>query len=43
MYNKPHAFENEIFEHYREQTKAINNAIILLKKHNYGIIKPKRN
>jgi hypothetical protein len=38
MSHKPHAFENQIFNHYREQAKAINDAIALLKDHNYTII-----
>ena len=36
--NKVNAFENEIFDHYRERAKAINKAIELLKEHNYTII-----
>ena len=38
MAHTPHAFENQIFEHYRTQAKAINDAILLLKEHNYIII-----
>tara|TARA_R110000803_G_scaffold63573_2_gene124255 strand:+ start:347 stop:493 length:147 start_codon:yes stop_codon:yes gene_type:complete len=38
MAHTPHAFENQIFEHYRTQAKAINDAIELLKEHNYIII-----
>jgi|TARA_R110000772_G_scaffold10520_1_gene33506 hypothetical protein len=38
MAHTPHAFENQIFEHYRTQAKAINDAIALLKEHNYIII-----
>tara|TARA_R110001592_G_scaffold95756_2_gene275604 strand:- start:1312 stop:1461 length:150 start_codon:yes stop_codon:yes gene_type:complete len=36
--NKVNAFENEIFDHYRQRAKAINKAIELLKEHNYTII-----
>tara|TARA_R110000796_G_scaffold48672_4_gene116710 strand:- start:2263 stop:2415 length:153 start_codon:yes stop_codon:yes gene_type:complete len=38
MSHTPHAFENQIFEHYREKQKSINNAITLLKENNYTII-----
>ena len=38
MAHTPNAFENQIFEHYRERAKAINEAIKLLKEHNYTII-----
>lgn len=38
MAHTPNAFENQIFEHYRERAKAINEAIELLKEHNYTII-----
>tara|TARA_R110000744_G_scaffold102940_4_gene197584 strand:+ start:1748 stop:1903 length:156 start_codon:yes stop_codon:yes gene_type:complete len=38
MSHVPHAFENQIFEHYRERAKQINSAIELLKEHNYTII-----
>lgn len=38
MAHTPHAFENQIFEHYRTQAKAITDAIELLKEHNYTII-----
>lgn len=38
MNNKPNAFENPIFEHYRERAREINKAIELLKEHNYTII-----
>ena len=38
MAHTPHAFENQIFEHYREIAKAITDAIELLKEHNYTII-----
>ncbi len=35
---KPHAFENQIFHHYRQQAKQINDAIELLKQFNYTIV-----
>lgn len=38
MAHEPNAFENQIFHHYREQAKLINDAIELLVKHNYTII-----
>jgi hypothetical protein len=38
MSHKHHAFENEIFSHFREQVNEINKAIKLLKEHNYTII-----
>lgn len=38
MPHTPHAFENQIFEHYRERAKEINAAIELLKEHNYTVI-----
>ncbi len=38
MSHKPHAFENQIFEHYRERAKEINKAIELLKEHGYTVI-----
>tara|TARA_R110000796_G_scaffold116318_1_gene228799 strand:+ start:239 stop:391 length:153 start_codon:yes stop_codon:yes gene_type:complete len=38
MSHRPHAFENQIFEHYRERAKQINRAIELLKEHNYTIV-----
>mgnify|MGYP003624267880 FL=1 len=38
MSHRPHAFENQIFEHYRERAKQINLAIELLKEHNYTIV-----
>ena len=38
MAHIPHAFENQIFEHYREKAKAITDAINLLKEYNYTII-----
>ena len=33
-----HPFENQIFNHYREQAKEINKAIELLVEHNYRVI-----
>tara|TARA_R110002167_G_scaffold80618_3_gene221536 strand:+ start:4297 stop:4449 length:153 start_codon:yes stop_codon:yes gene_type:complete len=36
--NKVNAFENEIFDHYRQKAKDINKAIELLKEHNYIIV-----
>ena len=36
--NKVNAFENEIFDHYRQKAKEINKAIDLLKEHNYIIV-----
>ena len=36
--NKVNAFENEIFDHYRKKAIAINEAIELLKEHNYTVI-----
>tara|TARA_R110000796_G_scaffold83244_2_gene182279 strand:+ start:102 stop:254 length:153 start_codon:yes stop_codon:yes gene_type:complete len=36
--NKVNAFENEIFDHYRQKAKEINKAIELLKEHNYIIV-----
>lgn len=38
MAHIPHAFENQIFEHYRERAKAITDAIELLVEHNYTVI-----
>tara|TARA_R110000822_G_scaffold162902_1_gene303224 strand:- start:471 stop:680 length:210 start_codon:yes stop_codon:yes gene_type:complete len=38
MAHTPHAFENQIFDHYRKQAKAINDAIELLVKHNYTVV-----
>ena len=32
------AFENQIFNHFREKVKAINDAIELLIEHNYKVI-----
>ena len=36
--NKVNAFENEIFDHYRQKEKEINKAIELLREHNYIIV-----
>tara|TARA_R110000744_G_scaffold948_1_gene3494 strand:- start:5032 stop:5181 length:150 start_codon:yes stop_codon:yes gene_type:complete len=36
--NKVNAFENEIFDHYRQRAKEINKAIELLREHNYIIV-----
>tara|TARA_R110000824_G_scaffold374259_1_gene564757 strand:+ start:123 stop:275 length:153 start_codon:yes stop_codon:yes gene_type:complete len=36
--NKVNAFENEIFDHYRQKAKEINKAIDLLREHNYIIV-----
>ena len=36
--NKVNAFENEIFDHYRQKAKDINKAIELLREHNYIIV-----
>jgi len=38
MKHNHNAFENQIFNHFREKVKAINNAIELLVEHNYKII-----
>lgn len=38
MAHKPHAFENQIFQHFRDNAKKINESIKLLVKHNYTII-----
>ena len=32
MPHKPHAFENQIFEHFREKEKAINKAVEFLQE-----------
>jgi len=37
MTNEHHPFENEIFNHFRQEKKEINSAIRLLKKHGYII------
>ena len=36
--NKVNAFENEIFDHYRQRANEINKAIELLREHNYIIV-----
>tara|TARA_R110002012_G_scaffold6734_3_gene32161 strand:- start:6863 stop:7027 length:165 start_codon:yes stop_codon:yes gene_type:complete len=33
-----HPFENQIFHHYRQKAKALNDAIELLVEHNYIVI-----
>tara|TARA_R110000796_G_scaffold21599_2_gene63560 strand:+ start:569 stop:733 length:165 start_codon:yes stop_codon:yes gene_type:complete len=33
-----HPFENQIFHHYREKAKALNDAIELLIENNYTVI-----
>lgn len=38
---KHYAFENEIFNHYREQQSKIKKAIKLLKENDYEVIKIK--
>ena len=38
MYKENNAFENQIFDHYRQQAKKINKAIELLIEHNYKVI-----
>jgi hypothetical protein len=38
MGHTPHAFENQIFNHYREKAKEINLAIELLVEHNYTVV-----
>tara|TARA_R100000935_G_C2793688_1_gene147166 strand:- start:584 stop:793 length:210 start_codon:yes stop_codon:yes gene_type:complete len=38
MAQEPNAFENQIFDHFRQRAKKINKAIELLVKHNYTII-----
>ncbi len=38
MAHIPNAFENQIFNHFREKVKAINDAIELLIEHNYKVI-----
>ena len=38
MAHIPHAFENQIFDHYRTKAKEINTAIELLLEHNYRVI-----
>tara|TARA_R110001632_G_scaffold173117_1_gene292522 strand:- start:608 stop:757 length:150 start_codon:yes stop_codon:yes gene_type:complete len=36
--NKVNAFENEIFDYYRQRAVEINKAIELLTEHNYTVI-----
>ena len=38
MSHTPHAFENQIFDHYRQKAKEINKAIELLVQHNYTVV-----
>jgi hypothetical protein len=38
MSHTPHAFENQIFDHYRQQAKKINKSIELLVEHNYTVV-----
>lgn len=38
MKHNHHPFENQIFDHYRDQVKKIKSAIELLKFHGYTII-----
>lgn len=38
MAHIPHAFENQIFDHFRTKAKKINTAIELLLEHNYQVI-----
>lgn len=38
MYYEHNAFENQIFDHYREKAKEITDAIELLKLNNYTVI-----
>lgn len=38
MYKEHNAFENQIFDHYRQQAKKLNKAIDLLTEHNYTVI-----
>ncbi len=38
MYKENNAFENQIFDHYRQQAKKINKAIELLIEHNYTVL-----
>lgn len=41
MTNEHHPFENEIFNHFRQQKKAIDSAIVLLRQHGYIIYEEK--
>ena len=38
MKHNHNAFENQIFNHFREKVKALHNAMELLIEHNYKII-----
>lgn len=38
MYKEHNAFENQIFDHYRQEAKKINKAIELLVKYNYTVL-----
>ena len=38
MYKEHNAFENQIFDHYRQKAKELNKAINLLTEHNYTVI-----
>ena len=38
MKHEHNAFENQIFDHYRQKAKEINKAIELLVKHNYTVV-----
>ena len=38
MAHTPNAFENQIFNHFRENAKQINNSRELLVEHNYTVI-----
>mgnify|MGYP007083796049 FL=1 len=37
MAHEPHAFENQIFQHFRDNAKKINNCIEFLTEHNYTV------
>ena len=38
MSHTPHAFENQIFDHFRKNAEKINKAIEFLVEHNYTVI-----
>ena len=38
MAHQPNAFENQIFDHYRQKAKEINKSIELLVQHNYTVV-----
>ena len=38
MAHIPHAFENQIFQHFRDNANKINNCIEFLTQHNYTVI-----